>query len=125
MTHTNICLKKFVDTIYLFFFKADDVTIIISGIISVIPKGKSASDSNLVFVKFLLNPTSSRSFVVSICLLVSFQSSVNFFNASLFLFAEARTKYLIPSFLTKYPSTLLKARKKNSDQYQYYQYSHD
>ena len=108
-----------------FFFKTDDVTIIISGIISVIPKGKSASDSNLVFVKFLLNSTGSRSFIVSICLLVSFQSSVYFSNALLFLFAEARTKYLIPSFLTKYPSALLKARKKNSDQYQYYQYSHD
>ena len=41
MTHTNICLKNFVDTIYYFFKKTDDVTIIISGIISVIPKGKA------------------------------------------------------------------------------------
>ena len=90
MTHTNICLKKVVDAIYHFFFKTDDVTIIISGIISVITKGKSSSDSNLVFVKFLLNSTGSRSFIVSICLLVSFQSSVYFSNASLFLFAEAR-----------------------------------
>ena len=45
-------------------------------------------------------------FIVSISFLVRFQSSVYFFNTSLFLSVESKTKYLLPFFTSICPSTL-------------------
>ena len=59
-------VKKIVDNIYHFFLRTDATTIIMSRILNVLPKGKSSSDSNLIFMKSFLYSTGSSSFSVSI-----------------------------------------------------------
>ena len=54
VTHENTCIKNVVDNIYHFFSQTDTVTITISRIFRVLSKGKSPSDSNLIYRKSFL-----------------------------------------------------------------------
>ena len=67
----RIHVKKIVDNIYYFFSRTDAVTIVMSKILNVLPKGKSTSDSNLILTKFFMYTVGSSSFITLIFLLVS------------------------------------------------------
>ena len=103
INYMRIHVKKFW-IIFTIFLRADATAIIMSRISNVLPKGKSTSDSNLIFMKSFLYLIGSSSFITSIYLLVSSQSVLQFFNTSLVFSVEAKTKYLFPSFSLMYPS---------------------
>ena len=88
----------------LLFWKTDLTTIIKTEIFNILPKGKLlSSESNLIFIKSFLYLIGLSPFIDSIWFLISF----------LFLFVEAKTKYLYPSFSSiMYPSTSLKIRQR-------------
>ena len=61
---------------------------------------------NLIFIKSLPYSPFLPPFIVSISFLIPFQSSVYFFNTSLFSSVESKTKYLLLFFPSICPSTL-------------------
>ena len=52
-THKNIHVKRLVDNTCCFLKKTDLTIITHRGIFNILPKGKSSSDSNLIFIKLV------------------------------------------------------------------------
>ena len=64
--YTHIHVNRLVDNICYLLEKTDLVTIIMLRILDILPKGKSSSDSNLIFMKSFLYSIVSLLFIVSI-----------------------------------------------------------
>ena len=113
---------------FTFIFKIHLTTIVIVGIFNGLFNGKSSSVSNLFFIKSLSYSPTLPSFIVSMSSLIPSQSSLYFFNTSLFSSEECqsvepKTKCYFPYFL-RYVQLLYQSSDTKDLHYEYFHNHH-
>ena len=88
--------------------KTDLIIVVIAWTFNRLFNGKSSFELNLIFIKSFLHSPDLPPFIVLIKYLILSQSSVYFFNTSLFSSLEAKLSiYILPFFSSMCPSVVL------------------